>query len=118
MERESARHRTHLLLSRSSPTSSRTHLAIQVQQIESKQVNFDLDILGLDVLPLPPTKFLEGKETFLIFIPSDSFGVDHEGSGAVRCRGVDGLCQLTRTLVRWHEKEERDFVWKGRRSAT
>lgn len=73
------------------PPPSRTHLPIQVKQIESEQVNLDLDILGLHVLPLPPTELLERQEALLVLVPGDGFGVDHEGGGAVGGGGVDGL---------------------------
>jgi hypothetical protein len=54
------------------------HLSIQVEQIESKEVNFDFDVFYLDVFPLPRRKFLELEQTFLFGVPSDSFAIDHE----------------------------------------
>lgn len=51
---------------------------VEVEHVEREEVDFDGDVFRLDVLPLPPAQFLEGKETLLIRAPSDRFGINDE----------------------------------------
>lgn len=54
----------------------KTDYAVEVEHIEGKEVDFDGNVLRLDVLPLPPAQFLEGKKTILLRTPSDSLCIN------------------------------------------
>jgi hypothetical protein len=60
------------------PRGSRTDLAIQIQKIESKQADSDLDVFHLDIFPLPATQLLEWHEFTRRLVYSDSFRIQDE----------------------------------------
>lgn len=55
-----------------------TNLAVEVEKVEGKEVDLDLDILGLDVLSLPATEVLERQEPLVVRLPGDGLAVDNE----------------------------------------
>lgn len=59
------------------------HLAVQVEEVERKQVHLDLDVLDLDVLALPGTELLKLEQPLLLHVPRDRFRVDHERLGTL-----------------------------------
>jgi hypothetical protein len=46
-------------------------------------MHLDLDVLRLNVLPLPRRELLELEKTLFLRVPSDRFRVDDEGGGIV-----------------------------------
>ena len=41
------------------PREKKTHLAVEIEQVESEKMNFDFNVFLLDVLSLSPTELLE-----------------------------------------------------------
>jgi hypothetical protein len=69
-------------LNRATETASQlclpTHFAIQVQQIESKNVHPDSDVFGPDVFPLASTQILEGEQFLGLQIVCHGLAVDYK----------------------------------------
>lgn len=59
-----------------------THLSVEVQQVERKEVDLDFNVLGLDVLALARRELLELEQALLLGIPCNGLGVDHERLGS------------------------------------
>lgn len=55
------------------------HLAVEVEQIETVELDLDLDVLNLDVLALTPRQLLERQDTLLLNVPRDGFAVEDGG---------------------------------------
>lgn len=56
----------------------------------------DLDVLGLDVLPLPATEVLEREETLVVRLPRDGLAIDDKRLDSL----LDALRKVDQALVR------------------
>ena len=59
---------------------TKTDLSVEVEQIESEEMNLDFDVFLLDVLSLSSAELLEWQQPLLLRIPRHGLAIDDERS--------------------------------------
>lgn len=70
-------------------------------------MNFDFDIFGFDVLPLPRRQFLELEKAFLLRIPCNRFTIDDERFRSL-FNALYGILQINTLLGKRRVGRERN----------
>lgn len=59
------------------------YLAVEIEDVEREDADFDLHVLDLDILPLSRHKLLEWQHLLLNHVPGDCFAVKDKALGAL-----------------------------------
>jgi hypothetical protein len=59
------------------------YFSVQIQKIESKEANADLDVFNLDILSFPLAEFLKWQQFTSYKVNRNGFCIQHEGMCSV-----------------------------------